>query len=98
MPLLLAPFNGVEDVLADGVNGFIVERDGLSIAGKAGLILENASLGERFGAAAIARANDFTWDAMADRLETDVGLWLAAGGRDQRAGKQTLGSSKKVIS
>lgn len=67
-PIIAAPEGGLPEVVADGVNGYLV-RDRAEFATAVLRLRDDAALSQRLGLAGRARARDFSWDAMADRLE-----------------------------
>ena len=61
---------GIRDILSDGVEGYIVDRaDPAVLAAKVASILKDPVLQARMSAAALRRADDFSWGRSTDLLE-----------------------------
>lgn len=68
LPLLVTPVSGVEELIVDGENGWLIDRDPVGIAERLRQ-LEDAALRARLGSAARASAAEYGWDAMVDGYE-----------------------------
>jgi UDP-glucose:(heptosyl)LPS alpha-1,3-glucosyltransferase len=66
LPLLVTRVNGVEDLLAEGVNGWFVRRDAADIAGRLTALGDDRALTRRMSAAARAAAIGYSWEAMTE--------------------------------
>jgi glycosyltransferase involved in cell wall biosynthesis len=62
LPLLVSPVSGVEEVLADGRNGWFIDRDADVIAGRLNE-LKDERLRRAMGEAARADSARFSWDS-----------------------------------
>lgn len=61
---------GIRDIISNGVEGYIVEQATPEfLATKAASILNNPDLETRMSAAALRRADDFSWERSTDMLE-----------------------------
>lgn len=69
LPLLAPQLNGVEDILLDGRNGFVIEHDAGDIAAKLCRLHDEPLLRESMSRAAREAVAEFSWDATAQRLE-----------------------------
>lgn len=69
VPVLACAVGGIRDCLVDGVNGLVIERDAQSTSGRMAVVLANAQLATRLGAAARASALQLSWDAVAEQYE-----------------------------
>jgi glycosyltransferase involved in cell wall biosynthesis len=77
LPLLVTKVSGIEDVVAHGVNGWFINRDGSSIARRLADLDSAGSLRQDMSRAARAAAAAFTWQAMTDgyrELYAELGL------------------------
>jgi UDP-glucose:(heptosyl)LPS alpha-1,3-glucosyltransferase len=64
LPLLATPVNGVRELLREGENGFLIDRDPSLIAERLTRLGNDASLRARQGEAARSAALAFSWEAM----------------------------------
>lgn len=72
-PVVAAAVGGLLEVVEDGVTGFLIDgRDPAAFAARIGELLDDVALRERLGAAARARAGEYTWDRSVERL---IGLY-----------------------
>lgn len=70
LPIVATRVGGIPEVVADGVNGFLVPPgDHAALAGKITELLRNADLRKRFSSAGKIRARDFSKENMADGTE-----------------------------
>ena len=67
LPIIACPVNGVRELVRDGVEGFLVERDPAQIADRLILLGADPALRERMGHAARAAALGYSWERMVDR-------------------------------
>jgi UDP-glucose:(heptosyl)LPS alpha-1,3-glucosyltransferase len=67
LPVLATPVNGVRDLVRDGHNGFLIERDPQDIARRLELLAAEPQLRTQMGAAARESALDFSWERMVGR-------------------------------
>lgn len=65
LPLLATPVSGVRELIDDGRNGFLIDRDPQTIAARLRQLID-PSLRRRLGAAARESALAYSWDAMVD--------------------------------
>lgn len=65
LPILNTRVHGVDELLADGVNGWFVERDGAEVAGRL-RALEDPELRVSMGKQARSAAAGFGWDPVVD--------------------------------
>ena len=63
-----ADSGGPAELVADGVNGRVVAPDAPALAAALGILMDDAPLAERLGAAARRRADAMTWDGALERL------------------------------
>jgi glycosyltransferase involved in cell wall biosynthesis len=59
---------GPAELVEAGVNGFVVEPTPEAVAGAIGQVMSDQALAERLGAAALAAAARWSWDAAISRL------------------------------
>jgi glycosyltransferase involved in cell wall biosynthesis len=64
LPLLVTRVSGVEDILEDGTNGYVIAREPSSIAACLKRLAASPALRARMGAAARAAVEDIDWAAM----------------------------------
>jgi glycosyltransferase involved in cell wall biosynthesis len=64
LPLLVTRVSGVEDILQDGVNGYVIAREPSSVAACLRRLAASPSLRARMGAAARAAVDRVDWPAM----------------------------------
>lgn len=69
LPILATPVNGIRELVADGVNGFLVEADPQDIGGRLRQLGDDRAMRERLGAAARAAALQYSWSKMVQRHE-----------------------------
>jgi UDP-glucose:(heptosyl)LPS alpha-1,3-glucosyltransferase len=65
LPVLATPVGGIEDYLVDGENGFYIERDQKTIAGKLDLLLSDPALHARIRERGLATAQNYAWEKIA---------------------------------
>lgn len=65
LPVVAAPAGGIEDYLVDGVNGFQIPHNPEEIASKLDQLLSDQDLQERFRAAGLITASEYSWDKIA---------------------------------
>lgn len=64
LPLLVTPVSGVRELISDGENGFLIDRDPGAIAARLVQLGANAALRRRLGEAARCSALEFSWEEM----------------------------------
>jgi glycosyltransferase involved in cell wall biosynthesis len=64
LPLLVPRVSGVEDILRDGVNGYVIAREPSSVAASLRQLAASPALRASMGAAARAAVQDIDWPAM----------------------------------
>jgi len=64
LPVLATPVNGVRELIEDGRNGFLIDRDPRTIAARLARLAEDPTLRARLGAAARESALRFSWEQM----------------------------------
>ncbi len=69
LPILATPVNGVRELVRDGAEGFLIERDAGSIAARLRQLAADPVLRARLGAAAREAALSYSWERMVDRYE-----------------------------
>jgi phosphatidylinositol alpha-mannosyltransferase len=70
VPVVASDIAGYREVVRNGVNGLLVPpRDPAVLADAVGRILRDTELAKRLAEAGRARAEDFRWDGVADRIE-----------------------------
>jgi glycosyltransferase involved in cell wall biosynthesis len=67
LPLIVTKVNGTEELIGDGVNGFLIARDADDIAAKLQRVLGDLALRERLGANARKSAERFSWENVTDQ-------------------------------
>jgi len=67
LPILATPVNGVRELVADGVDGFLIAADPADIAGRLRMLADDPALLERLGRAARSAALDYSWEKMVER-------------------------------
>ncbi|MCW3019083.1 MAG: putative Glycosyltransferase, group 1 [Solirubrobacterales bacterium] len=67
LPILATPVNGVRELVADGVNGFLIAADPADIAGRLRTLADDPALLERLGRAARRAALEYSWEKMVER-------------------------------
>ncbi len=75
LPLLATPVSGVRELIDEGRNGYLIDRDPQTIAARLNELAGDAPLRERLGAAARESALGYSWQAMVDahrRLYTSL--------------------------
>jgi UDP-glucose:(heptosyl)LPS alpha-1,3-glucosyltransferase len=81
LPLIMTRVNGVEEFLADGMNGFIVTSDPVDVAEKIALLLGDDRLRQRLGAQARLRSEAYSWEIIVDKFESLCGTLAGGDGR-----------------
>lgn len=76
LPLLAARVSGVEDILADGWNGWFVERDAGSIAGRLSRLAGDQSLRKTMAERARLSSEPFRWEPV---VESYIRLYRVLG-------------------
>jgi glycosyltransferase involved in cell wall biosynthesis len=64
LPILACPVNGVRELIVDGRNGFLIDRDPATISQLLGQLADDPGLCVRLGDAARSSALAFSWDRM----------------------------------
>lgn len=67
IPLLITAVNGVRDLLIDGESGWFIRPDGQDIARRLEQLRADPALAAAMAESVRAAAEDYSWDAMADR-------------------------------
>jgi glycosyltransferase involved in cell wall biosynthesis len=67
VPLLVTPVNGVRALLIEGESGWFIRPDGPDIARRLEQLRTDPALAAAMAEGARAAAQDYSWDAMADR-------------------------------
>ncbi|SEB83727.1 UDP-glucose:(heptosyl)LPS alpha-1,3-glucosyltransferase [Paramicrobacterium humi] len=67
LPIVTTKVNGTEDFVAEGENGFFIERNSTSIAHVLNALVKNAELRQRVGEEARRRVASYTWESVARR-------------------------------
>jgi glycosyltransferase involved in cell wall biosynthesis len=67
LPIVAAPVNGVRELIQDGHNGFLIEREPEQIAARLTRLGAEDELRERMGRAARESVARFSWSAMVER-------------------------------
>jgi glycosyltransferase involved in cell wall biosynthesis len=62
LPLLATPVSGVRELIEDGRNGFLIDRDPQTIARRLGQLGDDAALRARLGAGARESALAYSWE------------------------------------
>jgi UDP-glucose:(heptosyl)LPS alpha-1,3-glucosyltransferase len=70
LPLLVTAVNGVEDLLEDGRNGWVVTRDAQDIAGRLNELHLHPQLARVIGGEARVAAIGYSWEAMATAYDS----------------------------
>ena len=70
LPVVATPVNGVEDLLADGAAGLLVDPTVESVSAALVQLASDAPARRRMGSAARQRTRDLTWTATANRTVT----------------------------
>ena len=71
---VIATANGPDELVRDGVDGFIVPmRDSGAITEKLELLRANPELRRQMGASAAARAREFTWAVYCQKFQQLLG-------------------------
>jgi glycosyltransferase involved in cell wall biosynthesis len=69
LPILATPVNGIRELVSDGVNGFLVTRDGEEIARRLRELGGDPALRRRLGSAARSASLDYSWAKMVERYD-----------------------------
>jgi len=69
VPLIATQVGGIEDYLADGKQGYFVERTADDIAKKIMVLARNLNLRKEMGAAARVQAEQYSWPSVLSRLD-----------------------------
>jgi UDP-glucose:(heptosyl)LPS alpha-1,3-glucosyltransferase len=64
LPILATPVNGVRELIRDGENGLLIDREPGTIAERLGRLADDPELRRRLGGAARDSALEFTWSRM----------------------------------
>jgi len=72
LPLVVTPVNGTEELVRDGVNGWLVVRDGAVIARRLHELREDSQLRTAMSRAARGSAQHYGWDGV---VESSVALY-----------------------
>jgi glycosyltransferase involved in cell wall biosynthesis len=64
LPILACPVSGVRELIEDGRNGFLIDRDPGTIARRLGELADDPALRTRLGDAARSSALAFSWERM----------------------------------
>jgi UDP-glucose:(heptosyl)LPS alpha-1,3-glucosyltransferase len=67
LPLLVTKVNGTEELVQGGYNGYFVDRNPESIAGKLQILLSDTGELRKLGANARKSAEPYSWDSIAER-------------------------------
>jgi glycosyltransferase involved in cell wall biosynthesis len=67
VPILATPVNGVRELVADGVDGFLIAPDPDDIAGRLRMLADDPQLLRRLGQAARSAALEYSWEKMLER-------------------------------
>lgn len=67
LPILATPVNGIRELVTDGVNGFLIARDGEEIARRLRELGDDPALRQRLGSAARSASLDYRWARMVER-------------------------------
>ncbi len=70
LPLLCTRVNGTDELIADGINGLFIARDGRDIAAKVQWVLDGPDRVAALGRAARESAKNYQWDRIKDRHVT----------------------------
>jgi glycosyltransferase involved in cell wall biosynthesis len=69
LPLLATPVNGVRELIDDGRNGFLIDRQPQTIASRLNQLAEDGELRARLGACARDSALAYSWEEMVAKHE-----------------------------
>lgn len=81
LPLLATPVSGVRELIEDGRNGFLVDRQPQTLAGRLNQLGEDPALRARLGASARESALAYSWEQMVAKHERLYASVSAAGSR-----------------
>ncbi len=77
LPVVVTHESGYADIVRDGVDGFLVPaRDADAMAARLRLLSQDGALRRRMGAAARARAAEYSWERYEERLRASLGRML----------------------
>jgi UDP-glucose:(heptosyl)LPS alpha-1,3-glucosyltransferase len=68
LPMVVTRISGAEDLVEEGVNGFLVRWDAAEIAGRLERLAADPALRHRMAAAALERSRDYTREAVSSRV------------------------------
>ncbi len=69
LPLLATPVSGVRELIEDGRNGFLIDRQPQTLAGRLNELGEDSALRARLGASARESALAYSWEQMVAKHE-----------------------------
>ncbi len=69
LPLVLGPVGGAEELVEDGVSGFLVNHDPTLIAEKLDILAANPQLRRQMGQIAYQKSLQLSWDRQAKQIE-----------------------------
>ena len=69
LPLVVTNVNGVEELVKDGVNGFIIRRNAADIAEKIQMLAEDDNLRKDMGKKSRKIAEKFSWENVTKKIE-----------------------------
>ncbi|MFM0305409.1 glycosyltransferase family 4 protein [Paraburkholderia sediminicola] len=81
-PVLATAVGGIVDILDDGRNGFVIERDAKDIAKKVALLIASPDVRREISAAAARTADEHTWDCVSEKYFEVIAS--IAGEKDRR--------------
>jgi UDP-glucose:(heptosyl)LPS alpha-1,3-glucosyltransferase len=68
LPIIATRFTGVDETVTDGVNGYVVDTDAISLANALGRLIADPDQRRRMGDASVARAGTRTRDGLAEAI------------------------------
>ena len=78
LPVLMPPVNGAVELIRDGENGFLCERDGERIAGLLRQLDGDRDLLRRMSEAAHRTSQDYSWDRIAEKFDVALRELIAS--------------------